>query len=205
MDIFEFLWYSGFVPLTIILMLVIGWATPENIVKSTYETPKPTKIVYRRVLSLVFIFGVLLIMEGIVLAISDIVIQNNGNFRGYSLISFGFMLFSFTFTTIQAQWNGEFIENLMKKIKMNLRISNQTHNYDRNEKILYFSRILLIIGCEICIIGSIFIFLDNFPINSGQIRSIVMVSIGFATIVFAGSFERLAINEIIQSQILNKI
>lgn len=205
MEFVEIAWYIGFLPLTIFLMIIIGWATPADIVKITIETPKPTIEVYRAAVVLDIIFGIVLCLAGIPLAIADTVIANNGNYRGFSLLSFGLMLFSYAFVMIQAWRNGKFIENLRKFFNLNLKISNSIQNYDQSEKLLYFSRILLIIGCEICVIGCAILFLDNYPVNIGQIRSIAMISIGFAVMVFAGSFERYAINEMFQSLICEKI
>jgi hypothetical protein len=205
MEIFESLWYLGFLPLTILLMIIIGWTIPADIVKNTIDSPKPTKNIYRVAVVLDIIFGILLCIAGVPLAIADTVIQNNGNFRGFSLMSFGLMLFSYAFVMIQSWRNGKFIENLSKTLNLILVISKSIKNYDWFEKTLYYSRILLIIGCEICVIGCILLFLDNYPVNVGQIRSIVMISIGFAIMVFAGSFEKYAINEMVQSVICKKI
>ena len=186
-------------------MIIIGWTIPADIVKNTIDSPKPTKNIYRVAVVLDIIFGILLCIAGVPLAIADTVIQNNGNFRGFSLMSFGLMLFSYAFVMIQSWRNGKFIENLSKTLNLILVISKSIKNYDWFEKTLYYSRILLIIGCEICVIGCILLFLDNYPVNVGQIRSIVMISIGFAIMVFAGSFEKYAINEMVQSVICKKI
>jgi hypothetical protein len=205
MELLESLWYLGFIPLTVVLMVIIGWVTPEDIVKNTIESPKPTKNVYRGAVILDVFFGILLCLAGVPLALVDTVILNNGNYRGFSLLSFGLMLFSYAFVLIQSWRNGIFVEKLLKYLKLKLVISKFSENYHWNEKILYYSRILLIIGCEICVIGCVILFLDNYPVNVGQIRAIVMVSIGFAIMVFAGSFERYAITEMVQSKIFEKL
>jgi hypothetical protein len=204
-EIIKSLYIIGIVPLMFFLMYIIALATPTDIIRNTLEFSKLEKKYYSHGYQLNLSLSIILCGFGFLFAIFDTVIQNTENLRGFTLISFAIMVFTFLFTSRQAREYENFIENVQKKIELKKCFFNTIKNREGIEKQLYYSRIFLFLGGGLGVIGLIFLYKDNFPENLGQFRYFVLIAIGYAFMNFGWGIERMAMSSIIQSQILKKL
>jgi hypothetical protein len=189
----------GFLPLTIFLMLLIGWTTPFDIITDTFES-KLSKMYYPELTLFSIVGASIICILGVILALIDLDILQNGNIQGYTVLSFGLMILSFCFLSLQGTHNNKFLTSILERIKLKINIYGHIEEKETIEKWLYFSRILLLIGVMIVIFGGIFIYVNNF-----KLTYLGLVGLGFSFMVFGGGLERFAFNKIYQAQILKKI
>jgi hypothetical protein len=223
MDFIKSLYEIGIIPLMFILIYVIAMTTPSNIILDTVEFTKR----YGKYLPYLYlanlVFGILLIGFGFIFAILYTVVFNTGNLSGFSLISFGIVIFAFLFTTQQVQGYEKFVSGVMNLINLEVDYSNSIKNYKEIENQLYLSRAFLFLGLLVCLIGVVLFGLDNpivppegykyfiqigmyyVPVPIFQFRYFVIISIGYAFANFGWGKERTALNSIIQEQILDKL
>lgn len=188
-------------------MWFIGVAMPSDIIINTVEFSKKYEHLFPLLYFVNLLIGIGLCILGFIFAIFYLIILNNGNVGGYSLISFGIMIFAFLFTSQQVQENKTFIENVKGRINLEIDFTNFIENREKIENELFLSRIFLYLGIGVCIIGLILFTMDvlNSTIYTFQFRYLVLISIGYAFMNYGWGKERMAMNSIIQSKILSKL
>lgn len=205
-DILYSLYVAGSIPLLVILMYIIGKATPSDIIKDTVDFYPIEKEIHLQLQTPNLILIIFFSITGLSLAILYALFKPD-NLSGFSIISFAIALFAFLLTGEQVQKQTQFTNELLSEIKLKINYSDSLNDYTKIENLLYISRILLFIGIEIIIYGVILVNLDNpiWNLWSFQLRYLVMIAIGYGVMNFGWGLERTAMNWIIQPQILVKI
>jgi hypothetical protein len=200
------LYVAGSIPLLIILMYIIGKATPSDIIKDTVDFYPTEREIYLQLQTPNLILTIFFFIVGLSMAILYALFKPD-NLSGFAIIGFAVTLFAFLLTGEQVQRQTEFTNKLLSQIKLKINYSDSINDYVKIENLLYISRILLFIGIEIIIYGVVLLNLDNPVWNLWffQLRYLVMVGIGYGIMNFGWILERTAMNWIIQPQILVKI
>ena len=209
------LYFSLIIPSITTLMIVIGWLTPSDIIENTIASLKDDGEIYSLLITPLSCLGICFILIGSIFALIDLVILNDDEFRGFALIGFGLIFLSFSYTMTQIYINEKFLETLQEVIKIPVKKYNKIKNRAAIERKLFLSRGIFIVGCSI-VIYAIYILIKSrtIPLNSLSnillaisifFGSVDIIGIGFVFLIFAGTFEIDAINNIIQNQILNKL
>jgi hypothetical protein len=198
----------GIIPLLLILIYVIALTTPSDIIQNTIDWTKTNDRFFPGLAKFNLSFAIISIILG------SIFMGIFGNLGAIALISIGIMIFGFLFATWQAEKNDLFIENVKNKINIKINFIGFIDNREKIENLLYFSRVLLFFGLEICAIGVILFHLDNLSpqstnlfsiLNEFQFRFLSITGLGYATMNFAWGIERYAIGLIQSNEILKAI
>jgi len=204
------------IPSVIILMIIIGWLSPSDIISNTIASISRDRELISLFINPLRILGVCFCLLGSVFAALDLVLLNDENFRGFSLIGFGLIFLSFSYTMLQIYNNEKFLDTVREITKSKGKKYTTIINIAKMEKILFLARFIFIVGCLV-VLYSVHLLIEskiNYPLtNLPNIQialsiffgSVDIFGIGIVFLITAGTFEIDAINIITKNQILSKL
>lgn len=218
-NFFQMFIFLIFFLIIILLMCLVGYLTPDDIIKSTLNPPNIVKNSFPLIAKMNFYFGLFLILLGFIFLGIDLILLQNADNRGYSLIGLGLSLWAFYLAAIQISHNSDFINELHQKIdslksdiqKNNLKFDELSYHQilgSKNQKIkkaLFISRYQVCCGGVLSIIGLALFVIQNTPIRNGNFSAMVVISVGITMMMFSYNIERIAINQIVRLQIFRNL